>query len=121
MLKTTEATLKGHMDQERENVQSTKHESAQFEHEELLASNDSFPEKFKTKTSSCFYTIYDLAKETKTYTDLTGKFPNQSSKGNNYIFVAYNYDGNAILVEPISNRNADTIVLAWEKIHSRLQ
>ena len=45
--------------------------------------------------------IYDVEEMMKTYTDLTGRFPRQSSRGNNYIFVAYNYDGNAILAEPI--------------------
>ena len=48
--------------------------------------------------------VYDLTKEAKTYTDLTGRFSNQSSRGNNHIFVAYNYDGHAILVEPIPNQ-----------------
>ena len=62
MLKTTEATLKGHMDQERKNSQSTKPKSTPFEDNELLAENDSFPEQITQKTKSCFYTIYDLAK-----------------------------------------------------------
>ena len=61
-----------------------------------------------------------MAKEATTYTDLTGRFPYQSSQGNNYIFVAYNYDGNAILVESMPNREADTIIPCWKKYHDRL-
>ena len=64
--------------------------------------------------------IYDVEEMMKTYTDLTGRFPRQSSRGNNYIFVAYNYDGNAILAEPMKNREANTIVKTWERIHSIL-
>ena len=50
---------------------------------------------------------------TKTYSDLTGKFPIQSSRGNNYILVAYHPDANAILVTPLKNRSATCIVEAW--------
>ena len=82
--------------------------------------DDAFPDQITTKTQNCFYVIFDLGQTTKTYTDLTGRFPHQSSRGNNYIFLAYNYDGNAILVEAMPNREADTIIAAWEKCHSRL-
>ena len=41
-----------------------------------------------------------------------GQFTNQSSRGKNYIFVAYNYDSNAILVEAMPSREADTILKA---------
>ena len=55
------------MDQERKNVQSTKAhpESLHFKEHELIASNDSFPEKIATKTNSCFYMIYDLKKRSQ--------------------------------------------------------
>ena len=33
--------------------------------------------------------------------DLMGRFPYQSSRGHEYILVAYNYDGNAILAQPL--------------------
>ena len=75
--------------------------------------NDSFPKIIIEKTQSCFYTIFNVAKEARTYTDLTGRFPNQSSRGSNYIFVAYNYDSNAILTKAIPNRETDTIITAW--------
>ena len=68
-----------------------------------------------------FYAIFNIAKEVNTYTDLTGGFHTQSSRGHNYICMAYNYDSNAILVEAISNREVDIIVSAWKSIHSCLQ
>ena len=46
------------------------------------------------------YSVYNSG-DGVTYTDLTGKFPNHSSRGNNNIMVACNYDGNAILAEPV--------------------
>jgi hypothetical protein len=119
ILKTTEATLQGHLDQERKGLSSTK-ETDTNQDNENSAKKDAFPPQEKIKSSSCYYMIYNISTTRKTYTDLTGRFPHQSSRGNNYIFVAYNYDGNAILVEPIKNREADTIINTWTKIHKRL-
>ena len=39
---------------------------------------------------------------------------------NNYFFVCYNYDSNAILVHPIKTREVESIIEAWGKCHSRL-
>ena len=50
---------------------------------------------------------------------MTDQFPYQP-RGNNYVFVAYNYDGSIILVEPMPNREADMIILFWKKYHDRL-
>ena len=58
-----------------------------------------------------------MVTEATTYNDLTGQFPYQSSRGNNCVFVTYNYDGNRVLVEPMPNREADTIILCWKKFH----
>ena len=41
--------------------------------------------------------------------DLTGKFNHCSASGHEYLIVEYNYYANAILVEPIKNRLANTI------------
>jgi hypothetical protein len=34
------------------------------------------------------------------YSDLTGRFPVTSSRGNKYLLVVYDYDSNAIIAEP---------------------
>ena len=80
--------------------------------------NDAFPDQIQEKAKSCFYAIFDIAKEVKIYTYLTGKIHNQSSRRHNHICVAYNYDANAILVEVIPNRETDTILSALKSIHS---
>ena len=52
--------------------------------------------------------------------DLTGRFPYCSSKGNEYILIAYHYDSNAILGLPVANRQAGTLTKAWKKLHETL-
>jgi hypothetical protein len=46
-----------------------------------------------------------------------------SSKGNKYLMVLYEYDGNAILAEPIKNRTAPELLRVFqvmgEKINSK--
>ena len=86
LLETPIATTLGHLDQERCNLQSTK----------LIVNDDAFPPAIPTKTRNCFYQIIDMPKKTA-YTDQTGRFPCQSTRGNNYIFICYDYDGNTIL------------------------
>jgi hypothetical protein len=46
----------------------------------------------------------------KIHTDQTGRFPVVSSKGNKYIMVLYEYDGNAIIAEHIKNRTATELL-----------
>ena len=55
------------------------------------------------------------------YSDLTGKFPVQSDKGNNYILVAYHYDTNNIPTTPFKNRTGTCIINGITKIHKKLR
>ena len=56
----------------------------------------------------------------KVYSDQTGRFPHKSSRGNQYIFTLYDYDGNTILAEPLKSRGGKVIAAAFTKFHSRL-
>ena len=56
----------------------------------------------------------------KHYFDLTGKFPVQSERGNNYILVAYHYDAKNILTTPIKNRTGPCILSGITKIDDKL-
>ena len=102
-------TAKGHLRQEHKNLQSTKQFDA-----DLNPSQEG-------RTNNIFAMVDDFHTASKAYTDLTGRFPFQSSRGNNYLFILYNYDANAILAEPIKDRSAATITKAWTKLHSRLK
>jgi hypothetical protein len=76
------------------------------------------------RTHECFAAIYEppdtIYPEGKIYTDLTGRFIAESSTGNNYLFVLYDYDSNAILCEPIKNRTKHSILAAFQMLHTKL-
>ena len=48
------------------------------------------------------------------YGDITGSFPFKSSRGNQYIYLLYDYDSNAIFVEPMKTRKAQEITTTWK-------
>jgi hypothetical protein len=54
------------------------------------------------------------------YTDLTGKFPVRSSKGNSYVMVCYVYDCNYVKVVPVKSRSASEWVKAYDSVHQEL-
>jgi hypothetical protein len=54
------------------------------------------------------------------YTDLTGKFPVRSSKGNDYVMVCYIYDCNYSKVIPMKSRSASEWVKAYDSVHQAL-
>ena len=47
-------------------------------------------------------------------TDQTGEVPVRSRRGNQYIFVLYNYDTNSILVRPMKNRTEEEFLKVHE-------
>ena len=51
--------------------------------------------------------------------DLTGRFPYKSSRGNEYILIAYHFDFNAILGVAIKNHQAKTITTVWKSIQDK--
>ena len=54
------------------------------------------------------------------YSDLTGKFPHISSRGNKYVLTIHDYDANAILVGALKTRQAKKIAIIWETKHNQL-
>ena len=103
-------TAKGHLDQEMKNLQSTQLTSEQ--------QSDSLPKPDvpNVKKDNTFTII---CKQTAFF-DLTDRFPHQSTQGNNYLMVTYDYNSNAILVKASPDRGAASITRAWEKTHQRL-
>jgi hypothetical protein len=55
------------------------------------------------------------------YTDLTGAFPVHSFQNIKYIFVAYIYDINAVIVRPMPNRNEQSFITAFTDIFTVLK
>jgi hypothetical protein len=77
-LKLTPATAMGHMNRRRQNIMSTS---------KAPISNSPTPDTDMGSKTHLVYTV--VVDQGQLYTDLTGKFPVRSSKGNSYIMVCY--------------------------------
>jgi hypothetical protein len=54
------------------------------------------------------------------YTDLTGKFPVRSSKGNWYVMLCYVFDCNYVKVLPMKSKSASEWAKAYDLMHQEL-
>jgi hypothetical protein len=108
-LKLTPATVMGHMNQRRQNIRSTS--KAQ------IADVVTTDTDLGTKTHLVYAFLVDQG---QFYTDLTGKFPVRSSKGNSYGMVCYVYDCNYVKIIPIKSWSASEWVKAYDHIHQEL-
>ena len=79
-----------------------------------------FPTAEPTRTNDVVATIVPFKERNTAYSDLTGRFPHKSSRGNEYILVVYDYDSNAILTTPLQSRAAATIRKGWEHLNATL-
>ena len=141
-LDTSPHTVKGHLKQEKQGLQSTgykdklkdiaaklarlKADNPTASFKDLIEGDidiDFFPtsDKHNERTNCIFYAIVESSPTGLGYFDTTGRFPYKSARQNEYILVAYNYDANSILAEPIPNRKAHSMTSAWEKIHNIFQ
>jgi hypothetical protein len=106
-LPKSEATIKGHMQQQRQNIRSTQPKAA--------------PTDATTPDAKCQFVYAAIVDATgRIDTDLTGRFPVTASSGNKYIFLLYDYDSSAIIVEAISSRSDKEILRAYNKLHQYL-
>eukprot|EP00804_Cyclotella_cryptica_P008100 CCRYP_004591-RA/>CCRYP_004591-RA protein AED:0.17 eAED:0.17 QI:0/0/0/1/0/0/4/0/815 len=106
----TAETQKGHLNQTRKNVRSTK--AKPFE--EVLSN-----QLCGKKEKDVYVKVYDV-RET-VFTDQTGKFPTRSQAGNKYLMVLVDIDSSGILVEPLKNRTDPELTRAYEKLLLRLK
>jgi hypothetical protein len=105
-LKLTPATAMSHMNQRRQNLRSTF--KAPTEKQTKMDTD------LGTKTHLVYAVVVDQG---QLYTDLTGKFPMRSSKGNSYVMVCYVYDCNYVKVIPMKSRSASEWVKAYDTVH----
>jgi hypothetical protein len=108
-LKMTPATAMGHINQRRQNIRSTS--KAPIEKQPTTDTD------LGTKTLLVYAVVVDQG---QLYTDLTGKFPVRSGKGNSYVSVCYIYDCNYVKVIPMKSRSASEWVKAYDTIHQEL-
>ena len=123
----TFATAMGHLDQEKQGLQSTKITTETKNYSIDIPSDvkdDFFPprtENLIRVTNDCVAALVEFKQTHKAYSDLTGRFPHRSSRGNEYILIVYDYDSNAILAEPLKSRQAAEITRGWEVINTILK
>ncbi|KAL7486747.1 hypothetical protein ACHAW6_012336 [Cyclotella cf. meneghiniana] len=100
---TTE-TPKGHLNQTRTNVRSTKPKPVPLEafHSPHLKGR---------KVRDVFTKVYNVCDTV--FTNQTGKFSQHSQSGNFYVMVLVEIDSSAILVEPIKNRSDSKLTHAY--------
>jgi hypothetical protein len=108
-LRLTPAMAMGHMNQRRQNIQSTS--KAPIEKQPTPETD------LGTKNHLVYAVVVDQG---QLYTDLTGKFPVRSSKGNSYVMVCYVYDCNYIKFIPMKSRSASEWVKAYDTVHQEL-
>jgi hypothetical protein len=94
-LKLTPATSMVHMNQRRQNIRSTSKASIETQQS---------PDTDLVTKNHLVYAV--VADQGRLYTDLTGKFPVRSSKGNYNAMLCYIYDCNYIKVVPMKSRSA---------------
>jgi hypothetical protein len=108
-LKLTPATAMGHINQRRQNIRSTS--------KTPIGAQPTPDIDLGSKTHLVYAVVVDQG---QLYTDITGKFPVRSSKGNSYVMVCYVYDCNYVKVAPMKSRSASEWVKAYDIIHQEL-
>jgi hypothetical protein len=104
-----DAAVKGHVNQQRQNTQSTQKRFPSVA--PTLAPED-------TGKTDCVYAT--IVNSGQIHSDLTGRFPTTSAKGNKYILVLYDYDTNKILTEPMKSSGDQEMVRAYNKLIQEL-
>jgi hypothetical protein len=104
----SDETQQGHMKKQRQGVRSTK---------ELHDDNQRI-----TLTPRKMHDIYiKIHSVTETmYTDQTGRFPATSTRGNQYIMVLVEVDGNYIDAEPMKNKTEGSLIKTYQILWERL-
>jgi hypothetical protein len=105
-------TPKGHLNQTRKNVQSTKEKSAPLE-----TCNTS--QLCGKKVQDVYTKTYRVCKTM--FSNQTGQFPTRSQQGNKYIMVMVEIDSNAILIEPMKSRKDEEMIRAYNALLLRLK
>ena len=112
-LPKSSATTKGHMHSQRQNIRSTQPAT-------LSEATGPPVQELNNEKTHCVYQAIMSMDTNAIATDLTGRFPVTSSKGNKYILVMYEHDTNNILTEPLKNRSELEHIRAFNKLHTVL-
>ena len=107
----TQVTHMGHMQQIRQNLKSTKKELPIYLQN---LETEGISIEREEKCGEVYVLVLDVQIMNGTiYSDLTGVFPVTSARGNKSPFVAYSYDANGILWEPMKSKNDGEILFLF--------
>ncbi len=79
-----------------------------------------FKQQPGVKHKDVYLMVFDATKKSM-FSDQTGKFPITSARGNKYIMVAVELDGNYIDGEPIQSRKAKSLTKVGKQPESSAQ
>ena len=114
-------TYQGHLHKEKQGLQSTKATNHNLSLPEQLMDQFPLSEIPNVKTHHVCYVLVNPHEIATGFMDLTGRFPRRSSRGNEYILVAYHFDANYIKGVPIRNRRGQIITETWEALHEEFK
>jgi hypothetical protein len=106
----SDETQKGHMKQTKQGVRSTKI----VDKDAMLG----FKQQPGIKHKDVYLMVFDATKKLM-FSDQTGKFSIRLARGNKYIMVAVEFDGNYIDGEPLQSRSAKSLTKAYQAIFQR--
>ena len=55
------------------------------------------------------------------YIEITGAFPVTSSRGNKLLYIAYSYDANGIIWEPMKSKNDSEMSRVFKTVYENLE
>ena len=115
------STIKGHLDQQRKNIRSTKPKAKpKATNPHQFPGTPESPDDIQPSTpdARCNHVYLTCTEITgQIYSDQPGQFLVTSASGNSYIMVAHCYDSNAILAVPMPNRTGPSLLKAYKEVH----
>ena len=112
------AMIEGHLDQQRVDTATSRSQGHRRINNLPFPHDNRQSTSLSQRTNAAYPAIISLKHHA--YSDQTGRFPGKSRKGNEYLFVLYDYDSNTIDAEPIPNRLGLTIKRACQKLLAKL-
>ena len=114
--------IKGHLDQQRKNIRSTKPKRSMATPKSLPGvdetEQDLHPAQHQQRTNYVFADCHD--KTGQIFSDQQGRFLASSISGHQCIMVVYDYDSNSILAEPMKSRSGTEMRRAHQTIFEYL-
>jgi hypothetical protein len=105
-------TPKGHINQKRKNMPSTKAKTAPLETCDTSQLHDKKVRDVHTQTYMVRKTMVS---------DQMGQFPTHSQQGNKYIMVIVEIDSKTILIEPMKSRKDEEMIRAYNALLLQLK